>query len=461
MTPRATSVTPGRMGGAVSSMVCRLGRTLAAHFLPPKTAPLAAARLQSKMAGARVDTGVVFPRDLAGPLREQIASGSWKLLAEQEADDGARSIAAKNRPMFELVRPLPSEASIARLLDTAYVASLLEEEGRRVQCGFGYLSPEGATGLRFGAFRFATPLPFRPATLAKLAPAAEAGRTELGVWQANGELVVWGLIHHGDQTFAIDLEHKPTYFSARILRPGTFTVHFDERLQFLFSRDHGHLFTKRFDLLGTLRDGAGIEPDVAAALCRLARRMLAHGHGGTILIVDKEAKHQGLVLHPALTPLERPDRLLADAMRLDERAMSGELKVEGEPPGQYFRRRTHIEQAHDEALDFVAHLTAVDGAVVLDNELGLVGAGATIQTPDSAMPKEVVHEDPRSLGEQRHIPISALGGNRHRSAVCFCAQQEGLALALVASQDGDLSFFARRKDGLVHALRPYELGVGI
>ena len=189
--------------------------------------------------------------------------------------------------------------------------------------------------------------------------------------------------------------------------------------------------------------------------------MLGHGHGGTILIVDKDATHRGLVLHPALTPAAGPDRLLGDAMGLDERAMSGELRQGDEPVAQYVRRRMNIEKAHDEALDFVAHLTAVDGAVVLDNELGLLGAGATIQTPDSAMPEEVVLEDPRSLGDERRVALSSLGGNRHRSAVCFCAQQESLALALVASQDGDLSFFARRKDGLVHALRPYELGVGI
>jgi hypothetical protein len=164
-----------------------------------------------------------------------------------------------------------------------------------------------------------------------------------------------------------------------------------------------------------------------------------------------------------LAPVERPEadvRLIAEHLA-DERATSGEAKREDEPVAQYARRRIKIEKEHAEALDFVARLTAVDGAVVLDQELGLLGAGATIQTPDASMPAEIVLEDPRSVGCERRVPTSSLGGNRHRSAICFCAQQEGLALALVASQDGDLSFFARRPDGLVHALRPYELGVGI
>ncbi len=407
------------------------------------------------------EPGIVFPRDLAADLWDRMASDSWKLLADQEADPRTRGLAAKNRPGIELVRPLPSAEDVARVLDVAYVASLLEEEGRRVQCAFGYLSPQGAASLGFGVFRFGASMSFRPATLAKLAPAAQAGRTELGVWRENGELVVWGLIHHGDKTFAIDIEHKPTYLSIRILRAGTFTVHFDERLQLLFSRDHGHFFEHGLDLLGTMRDRAAIAPDSAAALCRLARRMLAHGHGGTILVVEKDASHRGLVLHEALSPTPSPDRLLADAVLLDERAATGGLAQRDGLLVQHVQRRMAIENAHDEALDFVARLTAVDGAVVLNNELGLLGAGATIQTPENAMPEMVVLEDPTSLGEERRVSLASLGGNRHRSAVCFCAQQDGLALALVASQDGDLSFFARRPDGLVHVLRPYELGVGI
>jgi len=404
---------------------------------------------------------IAFPRDLASELLQRMASGSWTLLREQEADPNLTAMAAENRANFEQARPLPSEAQLVQLLDVGYVASMLEEEERRVRCAFGYLSPQAAATPRFGTFQFANTLPFCAATLAKLAPAAQPGRTELGVWQEKGQLVVWGLIHHGDQTFAIDLEHRPSYFSARILRPGTFTVHFDERLQLLFSRDHGHFFERGLDLVGTIRDRAAIEPRVAAAICRLARRMLAHGHGGTILIVDKHAKQVGLVAHPALTPATRPDKLLADAMRADELATSEQSSNVREPVGEYVARRMRIEKAHDEALDFVAHLTDADGAVVLDDELGILGAGATIQTPDSAMPSEVVLEDPRRMGQEVRVPLSSLGGNRHRSAVCFCAQQESLALAFVASQDGDLSFFARRKDGLVHALRPYELGVGI
>jgi hypothetical protein len=69
-------------------------------------------------------------------------------------------------------------------------------------------------------------------------------------------------------------------------------------------------------------------------------------------------------------------------------------------------------------------------------------------------------EDPKNLGTTKPLDLGRRG-NRHRSAAYFCARQEGLALALVASQDGDFSLFLRKKDGGVHVIGPYDLGVGL
>lgn len=423
-----------------------------------------AGRCSHAMGGPMSDSGrheITFPRDLAGELHRHMQAGSWSRLGGDDAEPPLSPIASEQRAYLQRIRPLPSEPVVARMLDVTYVASLLEEEGRRIECSCGFLSAEGVGALGFGAYRFAEPLPFIPSMLAKLAPALQPGRTEIGVWEHDGQLVVWGLIHHGDRNFAIDLDHTPPYFATHLLRPGAFTVHYDERLLLLFSRDHGQFFVRSRDLLGVIRDRGAIDPDGAAALCRLAQRMLRHGHGGTILVAPKDAPRTGLVQHPALSAADAPDRILADAMRLDARAMRGEVREYSEPLAQYVERRMRIEKAHAEALDFVAYLTAVDGAVVLDSELGLYGAGATILMPDSAMPTEVVLEDPRAPDVRERVPLAALGGNRHRSAVAFCAQQRGPALALVASQDGDLSLFVRGEDGLVHAIRPFELGVGL
>ena len=404
-----------------------------------------------------VDEGVpvVFPRDVAGELHARMTAACRARCDERSRDLEALGYA----PELDLERPLPSREIVARLVDVGYVASLLEEEGRMVRCGFGYLSEPGALARGYRVFRFGEPMPFSPSTLAKLSPAMDPGRTELAVFPEAGTLAVWGFIHRGDQSFGIDLQHLPTHFSLRGLGPGAFTVHFDERLLLLFSRDHAHFFDAGIDLAGVLESRAGVTAAVAGTLCRLARRMLSHGHGGTLLVVDRVAPPNGLVWHGALTPPSGSHAMLTSAVRLEERASTKDLEIEIAPPSAV--QRLAIEVALGEALDFVARLTAVDGAVLIDHALGILGAGITIQTPESAMPREIVLEDPRGGVPERRATLSELGGNRHRSAVCFCSQQPGRALALVASQDGDLSIFARRDDGLVHVIRPFELGVGI
>jgi|GEM_PF-6257269 hypothetical protein len=50
---------------------------------------------------------------------------------------------------------------------------------------------------------------------------------------------------------------------------------------------------------------------------------------------------------------------------------------------------------------------------------------------------------------------------RHRSAALFCAWQAGQALAIVVSQDGDVTLFGRQDDGAVRRIGPYALGVGL
>jgi hypothetical protein len=213
------------------------------------------------------------------------------------------------------------------------------------------------------------------------------------------------------------------------------------------------------DLLGTLRDRALIRPMVALDLCRLARRMLEHQHGGTILIIAKSARPIGVVHHPSYGSRPMPSGLLMAAATDHNKSRGGDIRPAGMPDGQWVRLLFEYEQKHDDALDFVARLTAVDGALLLEDDLSVVGFGTTISAARKRI--RLVHEDPRKPGAERSGVLTDLGGNRHRSAAHFCIQQRGLGLAIVASQDGDIAFLARRKDGRVHVLRPYELGAGV
>jgi hypothetical protein len=191
-----------------------------------------------------------------------------------------------------------------------------------------------------------------------------------------------------------------------------------------------------------------------------------------LLLTDNDCP-TGLTLHRTFTPTT-PMSLLRDAIERDEASSSGTEPANERPrnSGQRARDRVYFEEQHKEALSFVARLSAVDGAVVLKKDLTVIGFGATIATPGDALPREVIQIRPRDLPdpeaveederpEPRVAPTALNVGNRHRSAICFCAQQTGLAIALIASQDGNVSLFARRGDGKILVVRPFELGVGI
>jgi hypothetical protein len=164
-------------------------------------------------------------------------------------------------------------------------------------------------------------------------------------------------------------------------------------------------------------------------------------------------------MHETLTMRGGRFTLLKDVVDVDRKRGTGE-DVPKEPvrEGTVVHQRYSQDEKHREALDLIAHLTAVDGAVVLDDELNVRGFGATIST--AATFPTVTVEHPAALGKKTPLDLERRG-NRHRSAVSFCAQQTGLALAFVASQDGDFSVMMRESDGSVHVMGPYELGVGL
>jgi hypothetical protein len=173
----------------------------------------------------------------------------------------------------QLVRPVPSVDVIRTMVDVAYAASMLEVEGRRVRLALGFLTPAGARALNYASsasvprYRWSRPL------LAG-AMATESLRTALGVQQSStGAPEIWGMLHHGDRSFGLSLEHKPPYFSVRVLRAGTFTVDFDER-PFCVARDHARFST---------------DPSICWAASGSRRHQLCRG-GGLNASLRKDAR---------------------------------------------------------------------------------------------------------------------------------------------------------------------------
>lgn len=192
-----------------------------------------------------------------------------------------------------------------------------------------------------------------------------------------------------------------------------------------------------------------MDGDAAEELCHVVESMVLLGKGGTVVVTDPvmEVEHELLDLSYRF---EKPNNVLRDSLREMKEEDCDQKTV---PPLRA-------------AVDFVAQLSAVDGVVHMTSDLAVVGFGGKVmalQPPDGA---RFISEAPNSTteveaGATRPLELGEIPGMRHRSAALFCARQQGQALAIVVSQDGDVTLFGRQNDGVVRHKGPYALGVGL
>lgn len=115
-----------------------------------------------------------------------------------------------------------------------------------------------------------------------------------------------------------------------------------------------------------------------------------------------------------------------------------------DPPD--WQRDSQIRQMHTEAArrnlesveQSLAELAAMDGALVLDADLCVLGIGAKLSARGEPLVSCVWPSVPPT---KEHLAVSDLGGTRHQSAARFVAQH-GDALAFVVSTDGPITAFA-------------------
>ena len=120
------------------------------------------------------DPGYPAARSIAPRLRDHFAHYLERTAANPEPGDA-------------LLAP-PIADDIEAIVDAAFWASLKREEGYIPKISLALIAPDAIAS----AMRFATPLPLKPASLVKVAPAVERAGIHLGVWREEGELRVWG-----------------------------------------------------------------------------------------------------------------------------------------------------------------------------------------------------------------------------------------------------------------------------
>lgn len=123
-------------------------------------------------------------------------------------------------------------------------------------------------------------------------------------------------------------------------------------------------------------------------------------------------------------------------------------------------RMQRLRQALVRSLEFIGQLTAIDGATIITYDLGVLAFGAKIKSKNSEIsPFSVVLSEPfeNSFFSGIEVSVSQLGGTRHQSAAQFAFDQNA-SMAIVASQDGKVTIFARDDcPGTTNALTHVEL----
>ncbi len=382
---------------------------------------------------------------------------------------------------------LLSEANVERLIQLAYAASLLEEEGRYPR--FRIVSR--TVPLRC-TVEFNPPLAIDSIeSLRRIAPSVSSRQRALYITQDDGSrnenLICRGIVDLG-------LAFEPV-----VGVPDSLMGH-DKSSLMLAIDGPGHIGVSAFDygfvlrgyMIRRLVPYISLEPiyqlfsslaitilavresqptgyqfftpatgplDIAAIWSDVLHSAMVLRHGGAFVILPEIGVSQldigekygidiqcrtnldlGIAIAQLADGCERVHELARDdasVPRQDrtEVATRRELK---RATDQWLKQRTAVRNA----ASILANLSAVDGCVVLDRRLRVHGFGGIItQRGGRGLPMRQWPESENSLDP----PCCRRLGTRHRSACSLC-RQHSYAFAFVVSQDGDLRVFCSDSD---------------
>jgi hypothetical protein len=316
---------------------------------------------------------------------------------------------------------------VARILNICFWTSLEQEEGRAARSGVTFASPEDIPG----QFAFAEPELLTVASLIRLSIVAGTAR-RLAIYERDGQPYIWGFLR----------DHFPFLVTIWFDRPARLRVMM-ERSGVLCLLDRGriripqaqrvanpwNLAVQLRRLLPTVLDGTILE-----GLTFIANEMSRHGHGGTLLLVPDAPGDWQAELHVRYR--------IGDSSRTILRQLH-------QRPEQFTGPAFGLTAAFGDALlrvaREVADFTRIDGAAVITTELGVIGFGARVTSPDretakTALTVATIYED-----RFHSVAWEELGGTRHQSAARFVASTKTSA-AFVASHNGGLSALAWKDD---------------
>lgn len=385
---------------------------------------------------------------------------------------------------------LPEWPLLCQVLSVAFQASLTSEEARPTRFRLLLTPPErlpeggspndGVLRLLFDRDR-----PFSADELRRLSPATPFEVALIAAHVVDGQLRIWGIAHSGpawlnptwggrspvpnwsyDPIIHVTGPGQVTVRCAGklvaalergALGEGSLDVFGSEWLPALFAGERERVQREHAELQSLARSPTQVDHSLIGSvgqhMLRRAIQIVRNArHGGMILVVDAglaPGSLEGLRLKYRFAGDEPPrryrtllfqilDRLAASTSKASvgwsDFALDESLELE------------KLERAVFELSRIIGELAGIDGAVVLDKRLGLLGFGAEVSS-DLPSPERVLRA--HDLEGRHTVPESIENvGTRHRAAYRF-AQHHPSGLAIVISHDGGVSFVAQRKRDVV------------
>jgi hypothetical protein len=350
-------------------------------------------------------------------------------------------------PVWLVSGDVLSREQLATLIDIAFWASLLPNEGRPTRVRMVVGNPE----ISAEVLAFKEPLPYVEAGIAKLAPAVcETGYLALGL--SDNGINIWGIATHSPPLSlnSISLEiSDPGVVSVGVGRFQPFAVFSGRSTTFLQAPKSLNLAHYLQTILGKALPVEDILETHAAwqecfALVHLARMVMDEGHGGTLLLVPIDTDDWLQSLDPFTQRLANPDTTIHNFIRTALREQHEQVEaiiklnksnLSDEDKGAIVPAFPQLNWDPAFLLPPIARLAAVDGALVMTHDLRVLGFGAKISVLDQTPPEVFQFTPGRSPWTTR---LEDLGGTRHQSGARFVAAHHD-AIAIIISQDRRMS----------------------
>jgi hypothetical protein len=335
--------------------------------------------------------------------------------------------------------------------------------------------------------RFDDSRPFTADELRRLAPSSPFETSLIGAHLEDGKLRIWGMAHSGPAWLAPtsggrSLVPNWTYDPiVHVTGPGQLAVRsagklvgalergvlvdammdvFDsEWLPALFAGEREQIRAEHAARQAETKSPTLVENSLVGRIGQhLLRRsiQLIRGarHGGMILLVEvppgsSSLRFDGLRLKYRFDQDEPSHRYRTLLLQILERVAAATSKATVEWSDFALDASPDLERLEKSVFELsrvIANLSAIDGAVVLDKRLGLLGFGAEVSAELPA-PSRVLRALDTEGRECEPDDVENVG-TRHRAAYRF-VQDHARGLAIVISHDGGVSFVANRQEQVV------------